>query len=89
MRLAIDICSHKRRGAGRILIEPIRLIVRGLRLALLVIGRRRTAVADRVVVEVLREAWNGLAVLCSSGRSKLAAVVVEIRIRIRHHERGV
>ena len=62
------------------MIQVVRRVGRGLRLTLLVVGRRRAAVADGVVVEVLGEARDRLAVLRAAGRSQLAARVVSIGI---------
>ena len=60
------------------MVKIVRLISRGLGFALLVVGRRRTAVANRVVVEVLGEAGDGLAVLRAAGRCQLAAGIVGV-----------
>ena len=62
------------------MIEVICLIGRGLRFALLVVGRRRTAIADGVVVEVLGEARDRLVVLRSAGRSQLGAGIVGVAV---------
>ena len=51
-----------------------------MRLALLIVGRRRTAVTDGVVVEVLGEAGDELAVLRSAGRSQFASGVVSVAV---------
>ena len=62
------------------MIEVICLIGRGLCFALLVVGRRTATVADGVVVEVLGEARDRLAVLRAAGRSQLRARVVGVAV---------
>ena len=78
-RIRVRFAAHRRVAGGGtrgVLVQVVRLVGRGLGFALLVIGRRRTAVANRVVVEVLGEARDGLAVLRSAGRSQFAARIV-------------
>ena len=67
-------------GARGVLVEIVCLIGRGLRFTLLVVGRRRAAVADRIVIEVLGEARDGLAVLRAAGRSQFAPGVVSVAV---------
>ena len=62
------------------MVQVVRLISRGLGFAPLVIGRRRTAVTDGVVVEVLGEARDRLAILRATGRSQLASGVVRVAV---------
>ena len=62
------------------MVQVVRLISRGLGFAPLVIGRRRTAVADRIVIEVLGEARDRLAILRTAGRNQLAAGVVGVGV---------
>ena len=82
-RIRIGFASYRRvagRSTGNVLVEVVGLIGRGLRFALLIVGRRRTAVANRVVVEVLRKARDWLAVLRAAGRSQLASGIVGVGI---------
>ena len=82
-RVGVGFASHCHvagRCARRVLVQVIGLIGRGLGFALLIVGRRRAAVADRVVVEVLRETGDRLAVLRSAGRSQLGAGIVGVGI---------
>ena len=51
-----------------------------MRFTLLVVGRRRAAVTDGVVVEVLGEAGDRLAVLRAAGRNQFASGVVSIGV---------
>ena len=82
-RIRIGFATNRRvagRGARGVLVEIVCLIGRCLRLALLVVRCRRTAVTDGVVVEVLGEAGDGLAVLRSAGRSQLGAGIVGVAV---------
>ena len=82
-RIEIGFTAHRRvtgGGTGSILVQVVRLVGRGLRFALLVVGRRRTTVANRVVVEVFGEAGDGLAVFRAAGRSQLRARVVGVAV---------
>ena len=69
-RIGIGFATNRRvarRGAGGVLVQVVRLVGRSLSFALLIVGRRRAAVAKRVVGEVFREARDRLAVLRSAG----------------------
>ena len=80
-RIQIGFATNRRvagRGTRYVLVEVICLIGRCLRLALLVVDRRRTAVAYGVVVEVLRESGDRLTVLRAAGRSQLASGIVGV-----------
>ena len=82
-RFGRGFAAHRRvagRGARYVLVEVVRLIGRGLRFTLLVVGRRRAAVTDGVVVEVLGEAGDRLAVLRAAGRNQFASGVVSIGV---------
>ena len=82
-RIRVRFAANRRvTGGGThcVLVQVIRLIGRGLRLALLVIGRRTAAVADRIVIEVLGEARDRLAILRATGRSQLASGVVRVAV---------
>ena len=79
----IGFAAHRRVAGGsalRVLIQVVGLIDRGLRFAPLVIGSRTATVADGVVVEVLGEARDRLAVLRAAGRSQLRARVVGVAV---------
>ena len=69
-----------RRRARDVLVQGVGDIRRDLRLARLVVRRRRGAVADGVVVEVFREARDRLAVLRAASRCQLAAGVVGVAV---------
>ena len=82
-RIGIGFATNRRVAGSRarcILVEVVGLVSRGLGFALLVVGCRRTAVADRVVVKVFREAGDGLAVFGATRRSQLAARVVGVGV---------
>ena len=82
-RIRVRFAANRRvtgRCARSVLVQVVRLISRGLGFAPLVIGRRRTAVTDGVVVEVLREAGDGLTILRATGRSQLGAGIVGIAV---------
>ena len=82
-RIQIGFATHRRvagRGTLRVLIQVVGLIGRGLGFPLLVVGRGSAAVANRVVVEVLRESGDRLTILRAAGRSQLTAGVVGVGV---------
>ena len=82
-RIRVRFAANRRvtgRCARSVLVQVVRLISRGLGFAPLVIGRRRTAVTDGVVVEVLGEAGDGLAVLRAAHRSQFTTMIVGVTV---------
>ena len=82
-RIGIGFAANRRvarRGARRVLVEVVRHVCGSLDFALLVVGCRTAAVADGVVVEVLGEAGDWLAIFGAPRRGQLAAVVVSIAV---------